>query len=203
MIMTGLLMMPILVWANSMPMTGGASLQKGQQIASQVCAACHGADGNSVVSIYPKLAGQHSDYLYRQLIDFKSGKRLNPIMNGMAATLTDAQMRALADYFSSQVVHPGVGHGHRLVSFGKLIYRAGDKDSGIPACMACHGPTGAGIPGEFPRLGAQHAAYIYAQLKAFSTGQRANDPNKMMRDIASRMSDAQMQAVAQYIAGLH
>ncbi|HVC49901.1 MAG TPA: c-type cytochrome [Burkholderiales bacterium] len=201
MVLTGLMVFSHVVLADASS-AGDPSARAGQ-IVTQVCAACHGADGNSTSGMYPKLAGQHAAYIYHQLTDFKSGRRKSPIMNGIASTLSDADMHALADYFSSQSIKPGTGKDPVLVAQGEQIYRAGDKGTGVPACMACHGPTGEGIPTEFPRIGEQHAEYIVSQLKAFSTGERANDPNKMMRDIASRMTDAQMQAVSQYIAGLH
>ena len=180
---------------------------KGKAIASTVCVACHAADGNSVIPTNPKLAGQGAAYLYKQLTNFKSegGKppaRANPIMNGMAASLSDADMKSLAAYFAAQVRVPAEPKDKSTFALGQQIYRAGDADTGVPACAACHGPTGAGIPVQFPRLSGQFTDYTVAQLDAFRSGARANDPNKMMRMIALRMTDPQIAAVSDYIAGL-
>lgn len=180
---------------------------KGKQIASQVCAACHGADGNSVIPTNPKVAGQIPEYVLKQLRDFKAegskpARRPNPIMGGMVATLTDADMRSLAAYFGSQALVPAVPQDKTLAEQGQKLYRGGDAATGVPACAGCHGPSGAGVPVEFPRLGGQFPEYVQAQLMAFKSGARANDPNAMMRTIAARMSDQQIKAVAQYVAGL-
>ena len=176
---------------------------KAQPIVTSVCAACHGADGNSVTPTYPKLAGQIYEYLLKQLNDFKSGKRQNAIMSGMVASLSEDDMRNLAAYFSEQKIKPGAAQNKGLAVEGEKIWRAGVAGQGVPACQACHGPTGQGIPIEFPHLASQHADYVYAQLVAFRSGARANDPGKMMRTIASRLSDQDMKALAQYINGLH
>ena len=176
---------------------------KAQPIVNSVCAACHGADGNSVVPAYPTLAGQVYEYLLKQLNDFKSGKRQNAIMSGMVASLSEDDMRNLAAYFSEQKIKPGAAQNKELALEGQKIWRAGVAGQGVPACQACHGPTGQGIPIEFPHLASQHADYVYAQLTAFRTGARANDPGKMMRTIAARLSDQDMKALAQYINGLH
>jgi len=180
---------------------------KGKAIASTVCVACHGADGNSVIATNPKLAGQGAAYIYKQLSNFKSvdGKppeRVNPIMNGMAASLSDADMKSLGAYFESQVRKPEVAKDKDTIELGQKLYRGGDADTGIPACAACHGPTGAGLPVQYPRLSGQFADYTEAQLQAFRSGTRANDPNKMMRTIALRMTDPQIKALSDYIAGL-
>ena len=180
---------------------------KGKQIASQVCVACHMADGNSVIPSNPKLAGQIPEYLLKQLHDFKSeggkpARRQNPVMAGMVASLSDADMLDLATYFSEQTLKPAVAQDKDLAAQGQKLYRGGDAETGVPACAGCHGPSGAGIPVEFPRLGGQFAEYVETQLKAFKSGARANDPNAMMRTIAARMSDQQIKAVAQYVAGL-
>jgi cytochrome c553 len=180
---------------------------KGQQIASQVCAACHSADGNSVVPANPKLAGQIPDYLYKQLKDFKSldgkpAERSNPIMGGMASPLSDADMQAVAAYFGSQTLKPEAARDEKSLELGKKLYRGGDASKGLPACAGCHGPAGAGLPAQFPRLGGQWPDYVEAQLKAFRAEERGNDPNKMMRMIAIKMTDPEIKAVANYIAGL-
>jgi len=181
-------------------------LARGQAIAAQVCAACHGADGNSTGGAYPKLAGQHAEYLVKQLHDFKSqgGKpplRVNPIMAGFAAALSDQDMINVAAWFSSQTPKPGYAHDAKTVELGRSIWRGGIASRGVPACAACHGPTGQGIPVQYPRLSGQWAEYIVAQLDAFGQGTRNNsDP---MHAIAHRMSDDEVKAVADYAAGLH
>ena len=170
------------------------------QITSTVCAACHGADGNSVITLNPKLAGQHPDYLVKQLTEFKSGKRANAVMSGMAAMLSNEDMKGVAAYFSSQNLALGKAKSNGAGSLGEKIYRGGIADTNVPACAACHGATGAGIPKQFPRVGGQHADYTLAQLRTFRTGERANAP--MMMAIATKMTDEQMAAVADYIQGL-
>ena len=176
-------------------------------IVTTVCANCHNADGNSTIPVNPKLSAQHADYIYKQLTNFKgaNGKppqRTNPIMNGMAAGLSDHDMRNLAAYFASQTRKPEVATDKNTAIYARDLYRAGDASTGLPACAACHGPTGAGIPGEFPLIAGQFAAYTEAQLKAFRSGERANDPNKMMRTVAIRMTDPEIKALSDYIAGL-
>jgi cytochrome c553 len=180
---------------------------KGQAIGSTICAACHNADGNSVVSANPKLAGQNADYLYKQMTNFKSvdGKppeRVNAIMNGMISPFNDEQMRDLAAYFSSQTQKGEVSRNRDTIALGQKLFRAGDMAKGLPACAGCHGPAGHGVPAQFPRIGGQFAEYIEAQLKAFRDESRANDPNKMMRMIAIKMTDVEIKAVSDYIAGL-
>lgn len=170
------------------------------QITSTVCAACHAADGNSVISTNPKLASQHPEYLVKQLKEFKSGKRANAVMSGMAANLGDEDIKAIAKYFSSQSLVLGKAKANGTGSLGEKIYRAGIAATNVPACAACHGANGAGIPKQFPRLGGQHADYTLAQLRTFRTGERANAP--MMMVIATKMTDAEMAAVADYIQGL-
>lgn len=175
-----------------------------------VCAACHNADGNSVNPIWPKLAGQHQSYIVKQLTDFQQGMktngkegRMNPVMAPMAMPLSHQDMEDIAAYFSSQTTQMGAAKKSTL-ALGQALWRGGDKKAGIPACQACHGPSGMGNePAKFPRLSGQHAEYVKNQLMAFRKGERANDMNAMMRDIASRMSDEQIQAVADYVGGLH
>jgi cytochrome c553 len=171
-----------------------------QQTVNNVCAACHAADGNSAISLNPKLAGQHPEYLEKQLMEFKSGKRANAVMSGMAAGLSDAEMKELAAYFSAKPTALAQAKSNGVGSVGEKIYRAGNAATGVPACAACHSPNGAGLPKQFPRLSGQHADYTLAQLKAFRSGERANAP--MMMTIAAKMSDAEMAAVADYIQGL-
>ncbi len=185
-----------------------ADLGKGQTIAARVCAACHGADGNSPTPVNPKLAGQIPEYLQKQMRNFKpeDGKkatRENPVMMGMVAGLSAEDMRNVAAYFGSQSLKGGATRGRDTAALGQKIYRGGDMSRGLPACAGCHGPAGAGVPVQYPRLSGQYMEYTEAQLKAFRSGQRANDLNAMMRVIAAKMSDAEIRAVSDYIAGLH
>ncbi len=165
-----------------------------------VCAACHAADGNSVISLNPKLAGQHADYLLKQLSNFKDGSRTNSVMAPQVANLSTDDMKNLAHYFSSQKINLAKAKSNGAGSLGEKIYRGGIAATGVPACASCHGANGAGLPKQFPRLAAQHADYTLAQLRTFRTGERANAP--MMTAIAAKMTDAEMQAVADYMQGL-
>ncbi|MGZ8983136.1 MAG: c-type cytochrome [Methylotenera sp.] len=171
-----------------------------EQIVNTVCAACHAPDGNSVITLNPKLASQHPEYLEKQLTEFKSGKRANAVMSGMAATLSEEDMKNLAAYFAGQKLTLGQAKTNGAGSLGEKIYRGGIAATNVPACAACHGATGAGLPIQFPRVGGQHADYTLAQLRTFRTGERANAP--MMMAIATKMTDAEMAAVADYIQGL-
>lgn len=180
---------------------------KGQAIASQVCVACHMADGNSALPENPKLAGQFPEYLYKQLTNFKpqegaKPERENPIMAGMVANLSDADMRSVATYYAAQTYRPAAAQDKNVAALGQKIYRGGNPATGVAACAGCHGPAGAGIPKQYPRIAGQFAQYIEAQLKAFRAGSRANDPNGMMRGVAGHMTDAEIKAVAEYTAGL-
>lgn len=180
---------------------------KAQQIVTQVCAACHGADGNSAISVNPSLAGQHPEYTLKQLLNFKpqDGKpaeRGNAVMAGMVASLSADDMSNLAAFFAGQKPKPRAARDPELVKLGQAIYRGGILDKGVAACASCHSPNGAGIPAQFPRLAGQHAEYTAMQLKAFRSGERANDPNRMMRGVAVKLSDREISAVAEYIAGL-
>ena len=169
---------------------------------SATCAACHNADGNSTNPQYPNLGGQGADYLYKQLHDFKSGARVNAIMVGMVAPLSDQDMQDLAAYFASQKSAKGTTDP-ALKPVGEAIFRGGNLASGLAACAACHGAVGAGNPeAKFPALAGQHAEYIELQLKSFRTMERANDAGQMMRGVATRMSDAEIKAVASYMQGL-
>ncbi|MGH8708808.1 MAG: c-type cytochrome [Burkholderiales bacterium] len=182
-------------------------LAKAGQLAGQVCAACHAADGNSVAPANPKLAGQHSNYLYKQLRDFKpqGGKKAardSALMAGMVAALSAADMRALATYYASQKLKPAAAGDKELAALGQKIWRGGIAEKSVAACSGCHGPDGAGIPGQYPRLSGQFAEYVDAQLKLFRAGGRANDPNGMMRGVAARLNDEEIKALAEYAAGL-
>jgi len=185
--------------ANKTPVV--AEVSSAEKTVQTVCAACHAPDGNSVITLNPKLAGQHSDYLLKQLTNFKAGTRANPVMMPMVANLTPEDMKNLADYFSNQKINQAKAKSNGAGSLGEKIYRGGIAATGVPACAACHGANGAGLPKQFPRLAAQHADYTLAQLRTFRTGERANAP--MMMAIAAKMTDAEMQAVADYMQGLH
>jgi len=167
-----------------------------------VCAACHGADGNSLSDAFPKLAGQHEGYIVKQLMEFKNGARQNALMAPMVANLTEQDMADLGAYFASQKTAPGAV-SEELVAAGEQIYRGGNKETGVPACMACHGPNGNGVPAaNWPKLSGQYNSYVEMQLHAFANGERNNDPNGMMSDIASKMSEAEIKAVSAYVFGL-
>lgn len=188
--------------------SGSASAQdKAQGIASQLCAACHAADGNGTAPANPKIAGQFPAYLHKQLMDFKAqgGKkpaRESAIMAGMVASLSEADMKGLAAFYAGQALRPSGAADKDLAALGQKIWRGGVAASGVPACAGCHGPAGAGMPNQFPRLAGQFAEYAVAQLKAFREGSRANDPNGMMRGVAARLSEREIRAVAEYAAGL-
>jgi cytochrome c553 len=169
---------------------------------SAVCAACHNADGNSTTTQYPKLAGQSADYLVKQLQEYKNGTRVNAIMAGMAAPLSQQDMEDLAAYFSSQRIARDAADP-ALAPAGEALFRGGNLTSGVSACAACHGATGAGNPAaRFPALAGQHAEYLETQLKAFRAMERANDAGQMMRNVAARLTDPEIKAVASYIQGL-
>jgi cytochrome c553 len=178
---------------------------KGQQIASTVCAACHSADGNSTVAANPRLAGQSAEYLFKQLTDLakpagdKSGRE-NPVMSAMAMSLSEDDRRNVAAWYSSQAPKPSLARDKDSADLGQRIYRSGIPEKSVPACAGCHGPTGAGLPALYPRIGGQFSEYLVAQLKAFREGTRRN--NLPMQQIAFRMSDPEMSAVADFVAGL-
>lgn len=171
-------------------------------IVQNVCMACHASDGNSIVTANPKIAAQHESYLYKQLINYKSGLRDNAVMSGIAAGLSDDEMRELAKYFSKQELKLSQAQSNGIGSDGEKIFRSGIFDKNVPACAGCHGPAGHGIPAKFPRLNSQHADYIKNQLQQFATGQRANDAASVMRMIAEKLTEKEMDAVADYIQGL-
>jgi cytochrome c553 len=181
---------------------------KAKQIATQVCAACHGADGNSAAPANPNLAGQGADYITLQLMHFKAGVRVNPTMQAMAATPSDDDMRALGTYFSQQHPKGLAAKDAGLVKTAQRLWRGGDSATDVPACAGCHSPTGVGVPKNYPRLAGQYADYVYAELKAFKTGARGADPGgkdvngRIMATIAGNMSDEQMKAIADYAMGL-
>ena len=173
---------------------------KGQAISTQVCGACHTADGSRGVPANPIIAGQHPEYLVKQLTEFKAGKRENPIMKGFASTLSEDDMRNVAAFYAGVQAKAGFAKSKDMVKLGEKIYRGGIAERGIAACAGCHSPNGAGIPAQYPRIGSQHADYTEAQLVAFRSGARAN--NAQMSTIAAKMSDREIKAVSDYIAGL-
>jgi cytochrome c553 len=180
---------------------------KAQQLVSSVCAACHGADGNSAIPTNPSLAGQHPEYAFKQLTNFKAdaGKnpeRPSPVMTAIVANMSREDMANAALYFSGQEAKPRAARNPELVKLGQTIYRGGILSKGVAACASCHGPNGAGMPAQFPRVAGQHAQYTADQLKAFRAGARNNDPNRMMRLVALKLSDREIDAVAQYVQGL-
>lgn len=172
------------------------------QASAQLCAACHGPGGLSVVPINPSLAGQHEGYIIAQLKAFKSGARKNPMMSPMAAALSEEDMANLGAYFASQSPRQGAAKDAASVDPGRKLFRGGNAANGTAACAGCHSPNGAGIPAQYPRLAGQHAEYTAAQLKAFRSGERANDVNGMMRAVAARLSDVEIESLSQYAAGL-
>lgn len=174
-------------------------LERGKQIAATVCTACHGPDGNSPAPANPILAGQHAEYLAAQLAAYKSGTRPNPIMAGMSAALSPEDMRNVAAWFAQQTPKPSAAKDKALAARGQQIWRGGIRQGNVPACAGCHGAAGAGIPTQYPRLAGQYADLTYAWLKAYATGGRSN---VMMSGVAAKMSEADMKAVSEYIAGL-
>ena len=180
--------------------TAKPDLAKGAALYGQVCVACHAADGNSTTPENPKIAGQHPEYLMKQLHELKSGKRDNAIMKGFASALSDDDMRNISWWLADQKAKDGAATDKDLVRLGERIYRGGIADRQIAACAGCHSPNGAGIPAQYPRLAGQHASYTEAQLKAFRDGARKN--NAQMTGVAAKMNDREIKAVSDYIAGL-
>jgi cytochrome c553 len=175
-------------------------LGKGGTLSSQVCAACHTADGSRGAPANPIIAGQHAEYLAKQLVEFKNGKRKNPVMQGMAAPLSEEDIRNVTAFYASKTAKPGFAKNKDSVALGEKIYRGGIAERNVPACAGCHGPTGSGIPAQYPRLGGQHADYVEAQMNAFRSGARANSPQ--MTTVAAKMNDKEIKAVSDYVAGL-
>jgi cytochrome c553 len=198
--LAALLAAPAIAATEPSPATAKPDPAKGQAISTQVCGACHTADGSRGASANPILQGQHPEYLYKQLQEFKAGKRNNPIMKGFAGTLSDDDMKNVAAFYASKNAKPGFAKNKDSVKLGERIYRAGIVDKAVPACAGCHSPNGAGIPAQYPRIGGQHGEYTEAQLVAFRGGVRAN--SAQMTSIAAKLSDAEVKAVADYIAGL-
>jgi cytochrome c553 len=186
--------------AANAPAAAKPDVAKGQAISTQVCAACHAADGSRGVPANPIIAGQHPEYLVKQLQEFKAGKRENAVMKGFATALSDEDMKNVAAFYAGKSAKPGTAKNKDLVKLGEKIYRGGIAEKAVPACAGCHSPNGAGIPAQYPRLAGQHAEYTEAQLVAFRGGVRKN--NAQMSAIAARMSDTEIKAISDYIAGL-
>ena len=186
--------------AKAMPK---ADTARGSQVATQICAACHNPDGNSAASANPKLAGQHPEYLAKQLADLKENKtRKSALMMGFVGGLSDADMRNVAAYYAEQKPAQGAARNVAAAKLGEKIFRGGIPEKGVAACAGCHGPAGMGIPAQYPRLAGQWAEYTKLQLNNFRIGERSNDPAGMMRGVAGKMSDKEIDAVADYVAGL-
>jgi len=206
---------PVAPLVESKPATFGDA--KAGQAKAGACAACHGLDGNSTDAQYPKIAGQHERFIWRQLKLFKSGERENPIMQGMAAPLSEQDMRDIGAYFATQKALPGVADdtpikggpndGKKFYQVGESLFRAGKAKAGVPACLACHGPVGRGNPGpSYPSLGGQHSSYTAARLKFFRDGGvwgKDSNANAVMKGVAKNLSDEEIQGLATYIEGLH
>ncbi|MCX7269398.1 MAG: c-type cytochrome [Betaproteobacteria bacterium] len=183
------------------PAPAKADPAKGSTVFNGICVTCHGAEGNSAITINPKLAQQHPEYIAKQLAEFKSGKRANPVMMGFAAALSEEDMRNVGAYLASTKAKPGFAKDKDLAALGEKIYRGGIADRQIPACAGCHSPNGAGIPSQYPRLSGQHADYTTSQLTQFRDGIRKN--NLQMSQVAAKLNDREIKAVADYIAGLN
>jgi len=182
------------------PAASAADANKGAAISNGVCVACHTNDGSRGSPANPILQGQHPEYLAKQLAEFKAGIRANAIMRGMASALSDADMKNVAAFYAGKQAKPGAARNKDLAALGEKIYRGGIAERAIPACTACHGPTGAGMPVQYPRLGGQHADYVEAQLLAFRGGIRKN--NAAMTGVAAKLNDREIKAVSDYVAGL-
>lgn len=199
-VLVGILMSVGVVGASTAMADGNPDAGKAL---TPVCAACHGADGNSLVATFPKLAGQQEGYLLKQLKDIKSGARPVTEMTGLLDNLNDQNLADIAAYFASQKGTVGQA-SEELVELGAKIYRTGNPETGVPACMACHGPAGKGLgSAAFPALGGQHATYTKSQLEKFQKAERDNDPAAIMRDIAIKMNYREIEAVSSYIQGLY
>lgn len=197
----------VIVCAIHIPLVLAQTLAKAdaaqaQSIVARACVACHAADGNSPSPANPVLAGQHADYIAKQLANYKSGERKSAVMMSMVPTLSPQDMINLGAYFEAQKPKTRAARDPELVKGGQQIYRGGVAAKGVAACASCHGPNGAGIPSQYPRVAGQYAEYNLAQLQAFRSGERANDPNQIMRTIAAKLSDAEIKAVSEYMAGL-
>ena len=192
-------LMSVGIYAAEVAPAEKPDLAKGAATAA-VCSACHAADGSRGSPAQPILQGQHPEYLVKQLIEYKSGKRENAIMKGFATTLSEQDMKNVAAFYASKQAAPGAAKDKELVALGEKIYRGGVTERGIPACAACHGPTGSGIPVQYPRLRGQHAEYTEVQLNAYRAGTRKN--NAQMLGVAAKLNDREIKAVSDYITGI-
>ena len=170
-------------------------------LVTTVCNACHMPDGNSVVPMFPKLAGQHAEYLEKQLADYVAGKRANDAMGPVIPQIKAADIKGIAAFYAGQKPAPGTVNDAALAEVGRKLYEDGNEESGVPACVGCHQPAGEGNP-RFPRLAGQHQAYTSLEMQDFKTGLRANDKGKVMRAVADRLTETEIYAVAEYLAGL-
>jgi cytochrome c553 len=199
---TGLTGFIALVYASALSAADAPpkpDLERGKQLATTVCGACHGADGRATAPTNPNLAGQHAGYIATQLAAFKSGARPSPIMQGMAAGLTPEDMHSVAAFYETQKPVDSLARDKALVARGEKLWRAGIKGMSVPSCAGCHGAAGHGIPAQYPRLAGQNADLIYGWLKAYAAGTR---PSAVMSPIATRLADNDMKALAEYVAGL-
>ncbi|WP_292991525.1 cytochrome c [Nitrosomonas sp.] len=208
MIKTSMAMAALLAMAFPASALATGDIAKGQEIAAGVCAGCHNVDGNSIIPINPKLAGQHAEYITKQLMDFKAEegktpKRNSPVMASMVAALTQEDMENLGAFYETQKAVPGIETDNKkLLEIGKVLYHGGNIENGVPACASCHGPTGSGVPPHYPMLAGQHVEYTLVQLNLFNTGDRSNDDD-VMKKVLTRMSGEEKRAVSEYIQGMH
>jgi cytochrome c553 len=198
----GLILACLGAWAQAAEPVAAAKADpaKGEAISTGTCVACHANDGSRGIATNPILQGQHADYIAKQLLEFKAGKRQNPIMTGMASALSEADMKNVAAFYSGKRAKPGFAKNKDFAALGEKIYRGGVADRAIPACAGCHGPNGAGIPAQYPRLAGQHADYVEVQLVAFRSGSRRN--SAVMTDVAAKLNDREIKALSDYVAGL-
>jgi len=202
-LLSGLLLATVTATASASeaaPASAKPDLAKGQAKSTEVCAACHTSDGSRGSPANPILQGQHPDYIFKQLVEFKTDKRQNPVMKGFASSLTEQDMKNVAAFYGTKQAKAGFSKNKELVSLGEKIYRGGLADRSIAACASCHSPNGAGMPSQYPRLAGQHADYTEAQLNAFRSGARKNSPQ--MTGLTLQMTDKEIKAVSDYIAGL-
>lgn len=180
---------------------GSAGADDAKTIAGTVCVTCHGENGNCVIPMFPKIAGLSEEYIVKQLRDFMTGRRKSDIMAPIVAQLKPEDVAPLAAYYAAQKPTPGKADDKKMADLGKLIFHDGNEDTGVPACVGCHQPQGVGH-NVYPRIGGQHQEYVKQQLKNFAAGDRSNDASRFMRVTAKRMSDEEIQAVAEYLVGI-
>jgi cytochrome c553 len=191
----------VAIMATGWVLSAPAAAEDTKPVATAVCIACHGEDGNSVVPTFPKIAGLQESYIVKQLRDFRSGSRKNDVMTPVAAALKPEDIGPLAAYYSNQKMKPGKPGDGKAAGFGKMVYLDGNEESGVPACIGCHQSRGVGHL-IYPRIGGQHAEYVAHEMKDFASGDRSNDSGRFMQSIARRMTEEEIQAVAEYLVGL-